>query len=72
MAPEHQPGLRHAHPVPAPTHLDQAIERMASPECRIVSLTSTKASYLIDGVTECSRTSIRTCFTIWPIAPSAL
>ena len=35
----------------APAHPDKAIERMASPECRIVSLTITEASYLIDGIT---------------------
>lgn len=35
----------------APSDPNQAIERMAAPDCRIVSLTITEASYLIDGVT---------------------
>jgi mannitol 2-dehydrogenase len=35
----------------APGDPHEAIERMASPACRIVSLTITEASYLIDGVT---------------------
>ncbi len=35
----------------APADPNEAIERIASPECRIVSLTITEASYLIDGVT---------------------
>jgi len=35
----------------APANPNDAIEKMAAPECRIVSLTITEASYLIDGVT---------------------
>ena len=35
----------------APENPEAAIEKMASPECRIVGLTITEAGYLFDGVT---------------------
>jgi mannitol 2-dehydrogenase len=35
----------------APANSEAAIEKMASPECRIVSLTITEGSYLLDAVT---------------------